>query len=87
VFGVAPAIVQWAHHVAYVRLGHNASLTLNNNNNRVIITWLNLGVITLKGRSNTYMYILVVEEVLSINILNETETSGRPWFGDRAEPF
>jgi len=32
VFGVAPAIVQWAHYVAYRRLGQNASLTLNNNN-------------------------------------------------------
>jgi len=34
-FGVAPAIVQWAQYVAYVYcLGQNASLTLNNNNHK-----------------------------------------------------
>jgi len=38
VFGVILAIVQWAHYVAYVlRLGLNASLTLNHNNNPVSI--------------------------------------------------
>jgi len=36
VFGVAPAIVQWAP-LCGLRLGQNASLTLNNNNN--IVMW------------------------------------------------
>jgi len=35
VFGVAPAIVQWAHYG--LRLGQNTSLTLNNNNKSIYL--------------------------------------------------
>jgi len=51
VFGVAPAIVQWTHYVAYV--GKNASLTLNNNNNNNIGAYEEY-IIALATSSSSY---------------------------------
>jgi len=54
-FGVAPAIVQWAHYVA-LRLEQNASLTLNNNNNNPFCN-LHIGIIL---QESTYKMFYVV---------------------------